>query len=106
MGYLIFDGENELKIEKLYLIWKLDSKGFPTSYHVPNLDTGKAYAMLLEKGATHKDGAAHWAVLHSAKNTLAWRIEMTRCIGLKSLIFLKNSLNFPKSLNSSIVQVI
>ena len=42
LGDLIFDRVNEIKITKFHLGWNLDSNSFPTSYHTPNLDTGKA----------------------------------------------------------------
>ena len=48
LGDLIFYRVNELQITKLYLGLKLDSKSFPTSYHTPNLDTGKASKHLLQ----------------------------------------------------------
>ena len=48
LGDLIFDRVNELQIEQFHLGWKLDSKSFPTSYHTPNLDTGKASKILLK----------------------------------------------------------
>ena len=32
-------------------------------------------------GAAHRAGVVHWATLHSAKNTLAGRIEQERRVG-------------------------
>ena len=48
LGDLIFDRVNELKIAKFHLGWKVDSNIFPTSYHTPNLDTGKASKSFLQ----------------------------------------------------------
>jgi len=42
LGDFIFDRENELKIEKFHLGWKVVSNIFPTSYPTPDLDTVKA----------------------------------------------------------------
>ena len=65
LGDLIFDRENELKIEKFQLGWKVDSIIFPKSYPMPNLDTRKVSKSLLQKGVMHWDGATHWAVVCS-----------------------------------------
>ena len=46
LGDLIFDMVNELQINKFHLGWKLNSNGFPKSYHTLNLDTGKASKIL------------------------------------------------------------
>ena len=48
LGDLISDKENEVQIDKFHLGWKLDSKIFPTSYHMPNLDTEKASKSFLQ----------------------------------------------------------
>ena len=48
LGNLIFDRVNELQIKKFHLGWKVDSKRFPTSYHMLSLDTGKASKRLLQ----------------------------------------------------------
>jgi len=61
LGDLIFDKANELQIEKLQLVWKVDPNKFPTSYPTPNLDTGKASKILLQNGDTHIRGATHIA---------------------------------------------
>ena len=48
LGDLIFDRVNEIQIAKFHLGWKVDTTIFPTSYHMPNLDTGKASKILLQ----------------------------------------------------------
>ena len=53
MGDLTFDKENDLKIGKFKMFWKVDSIRFPTNYPVPNLETGKASKAGLKKGAMH-----------------------------------------------------
>jgi len=48
LGYLISDRVNELQIEQFHLGGKVESKSFPTSYHMPNWDTGKSSKSLLQ----------------------------------------------------------
>jgi len=76
LGDLIFDRENELKIEKFQLGWKLDSKKFPMSYLAPNLDIRNAFKSHLEKGMAHWGGAVHWEKFSSVN--LHWHSALGR----------------------------
>ena len=49
LGDLIFEGSNQLQIQKFQLGWKLDFQTFPTSYPAPNLDFGKALKQSFKK---------------------------------------------------------
>ena len=71
LGDFIFDRVNELQIEKFYLGWKLYSNRFPTSYHTPNLDTGKASKILLKNAlcSARRIQRVHVALSHQARNS-------------------------------------
>ena len=40
--WLIFEGSNQLQIQKFWLGWKVDFQKFPTSYPTPDLDSKNA----------------------------------------------------------------
>ena len=69
LGDWSFGGASGNQIQKFHLGWKLDRQGFPTSYHVLNLDFGKALKMSLKLvlrieilGTVHRE---IWPIFHS-----------------------------------------
>ena len=52
LGDLIFEGSNQLQIQKFQLGWKVDFQNFPTSYPALDLDSREGPQKALPKGAT------------------------------------------------------
>ena len=103
LGDLISEKENEVKIEKFHLGWKVDSKSFPMSYHTPNLDTRKASKRLLknELCSVRRIQRACGALSHQARNSpklfLQNALFMARCIGFLSAAHREIWLHFHSS---------
>ena len=75
LGDFIFGGENGNQIQKFHLGWKVDRKGFPTSYLALNFDFRKALKISLKLVLCIEiSGAAHreiWPIFHLAAQNFA-----------------------------------